>query len=82
MAAAVEYSARFDHQARRMNFAGDDALGLNLHAAFGENYSVEAAGDNYLIPFDLAFDFGAFAEDERLIAEDIAFDLSFDAKRA
>jgi len=65
-----------------MHFAGHDALGLNFYAALGENYSIEAAGYNYLIAFDLAFDFGAFAKDESLIAEDIAFDLSFDAQCA
>ena len=82
MAAAVEYSARFDHQTRRVNFASDDALGLNFNSALRENHSIKAAGDNYLIAFDLAFDFGTFAEDERLIAKDIAFDLSLDAKCA
>ena len=82
MAAAVENSAGFDNQAWRMDFAGDDAFGLNFDAAFGENYSIEAAGDNYLIAFDLAFDFGALTEHERLIAEDIAFDLGFDAERS
>lgn len=82
MAAAVENSAGFDHQAWRMNFAGDDTLRLNFHAALRKNYSIEAARDNYLIAFDLAFDFGAFAEDESLIAEDITFDLGFDAKCA
>ena len=65
-----------------MDFAGDDAFGLNFNAALSENYSIEAAGDNYLIAFDLAFDLGTFAENERLIAEDVAFDLSFDTKRA
>ena len=65
-----------------MDFARDDALGLNFNAAFGENHSVEAAGDNHLIALDLTFDLGAFAEDESLIAEDVAFDLCFDAKCA
>ncbi len=82
MAAAVENSAGFDHEARRMNFAGDDAFGLNFNAAFGENYAIEASGDNYVIAFDLTFYFCAFAEYERLIAEDVAFDLRFDAQRA
>ena len=65
-----------------MNFAGDDAFGLNFNATLCENHSIKAACDNYLIAFDLAFDFGAFAKDESLIAEDIAFDLSFDAERS
>jgi len=82
VAAAVENSAGLNDQTRRMNFAGDDALGLNFNSAFGENHAIEAAGDNYLIALDLAFDFGAFAEDERLIAEDVAFDLRFDAECA
>ncbi len=82
MAAAVENSARLDDQTRRMDFAGNDALGLNFHAAFGKNYSVEAAGDDYLVAFDLAFDFRAFAEDQRLIAENVALNLRFDAQRA
>ena len=82
MAAAVEYAARLNDQARRVDFAGDDALGLNFNAAFGENHSVEASGDDYLITFNLTFDLGAFAENQRLVAEDVALDLGFDTQRA
>ena len=82
MATAVEDSARFDDQARRVDFAGDDAFGFNFHAPFGENHSVKPSGDDYLIPFDLAFDFGAFAENESLIAENVAFDLRLKPERA
>jgi hypothetical protein len=82
MAAAIENAARFNDQTRRMNLAGDDAFGLDLNAAFGEDYSVKAACDDYVIAFDLAFDFGAFAENERLIAKDVALNLRFNAERA
>ena len=82
MAAAVENSAGFDYQTWRMDFAGDHALGLNFHAAFGENYAIESSGDNYVIAFDLTFDLGAFAEYKRLIAEDVALDLRFNAQRS
>lgn len=82
MAATAENAAGFDHETRRMDFAGNHALGLNFHAAFGENYAVETSRDNYVIAFDLAFDFGTFAENESLITQDISFDLCFDAQRA
>lgn len=82
MAAAVEDSSRLDDQAWRVDFAGDDAFGLNFHAALGEDYAVKSPGDDHLIAFDLAFDLGAFAENQSLIAENIAFDLGFDPERA
>ena len=82
MAAAVEDAAGLDNQTWRMDFTADDALGLNFHAPLGENYSVKSARDDYLIAFDLAFDFGALAENERLVAEDVAFYLGFDAQRS
>lgn len=65
-----------------MDFAGDDALGLNFNAALGENYAVKPSSNNYLISFDLTFNFGAFAQNESLITEDVAFDLGFNAERA
>jgi hypothetical protein len=82
VATAVEDAAWFDDQTRGVDFAGDDALGLNFDSALGEDYSVKPPGNDYLIPFDLAFDFGTFTEDERLITEDVALDLSFNAERA
>ncbi len=82
MATAVENAAGFDYQARGVDFAGDDALRLNFDSPLGEDYAVKPPGDDDLIPFDLAFDLGAFTEDQRLIAENVAFDLRFDAQRA
>ena len=82
MAAAVENAAGLDHETGRMDFAGDDSLGLNFYAALGEDDSVKTAGDNDLIAFDLTFDFRAFTEDQSLIAEDAAFDLRFQAQSA
>src|SRR5271165_5243661 len=63
VATAVEYTARINYHAGGMNFAGYDAFGLNFDAAFRENDSIEAAGYDDPIAFDLAFDFRALAED-------------------
>ena len=49
-----------------MHFSGHHALGFNLHAAFRENHSIEAAGNHHAIALDLPFDFCAFAKNHRL----------------
>lgn len=82
MATAVENPSRIDDKAGRMDFAGDDALGLNLHAAFGEDDAIITARNNHAVPFDLAFDFGVFAEDQRLLGDDVSLHVAVDAERA
>jgi hypothetical protein len=82
VAATVKNSAGIDDHAGRMDFAGDNAFGLNLDAAFGEDDAIEAAGDDYAVAFDLAFDFSAFAKDDRLLGDDVAFDVAVNAERA
>lgn len=82
MAAAVENAARFDDQAWRMNFAGDNTFGLNFDPAFCKDDAIKPASDDDLIPFNLAFDLGPFTQNQRLIAEDVSFHLRFNAKRA
>ncbi len=82
MAAAIENPSWVDHHAGRMNFARDDAFGLNFHAAFGEDHAVKAAGNDHLVSFNLSFDFGAFAENYRLFRNDVAFDVAVDAECA
>jgi hypothetical protein len=82
VAAAVKDTAWVDHHAGRVNFAGDDAFGLNLDAAFCENYAIKAAGNHDAVSFDLAFDFGAFTEDYGLLGNDVAAHVAVDAKRS
>src|ERR1700730_8598 len=82
MAAPVKNPARIDYHARRVHFARDHALGLDLHTASGKNHAVKSSGDHHAIAFDLAFHLGALSEDHRLLRDDIALDVSVDAKRA
>src|SRR5882672_143618 len=71
-AATIEDSARVNHKTGRVDFSGHDALGLNFHAALREDYAVIASGDDNSISFDLPFDFGIFAEDQRLLGNHIS----------
>ena len=80
MAAPVENSPRINHHARRVHFAGDHALGLNLDTALGKNDSVEAAGDYDAVAFDLSFDLGTFSEDHGLLGNNISPDVAVDAE--
>ena len=82
VAAAIEDPAWIDDHARGMHFAGHDALGLDLDAALGEDYAIEAAGDHYAVSFNLALNFGAFTEDYGLLRNDITSDVAVDAERA
>ena len=82
MAAAVKNAARVYHQAWRMNFSRNNALGLNLDAALGEDHAVVAACNYYAIAFDLTFDLGVLPEDERLFGDDVSFHVSINTKRA
>jgi hypothetical protein len=63
-----------------MNFASDYAFCLNLDASLREYHSIEPPGDHHAVPFDLSFDFGAFAQDYRLLGNDIALHIAVDAK--
>src|SRR6202008_3453665 len=63
-------------------FTGDDALGLNLHPALGEDHAIVAASDDHFVAFDLAFDLGVFTEDQRLLRNDVAFHGAVHAERS
>lgn len=82
MAATVKNSAGVDDHAGRVDLTGDDSLGLNLDAAFGKDDAVKSAGDDNVIAFDLAFYLGAFAEDYRLLGNNIALNVAVNAERA
>ena len=82
MALPVEYSTRFNHQTRRVDFARDHALCLDLDPAFCKNNTVEFSGNHHMIPFDLSFDARAFTQDQAVGGNHIAFNLAVDAKHA
>jgi hypothetical protein len=80
VAAAIEDSARVNDHTGGVNFASNHALGLNLHAAFGKDHTIESAGNHYAIAFNLSLDLGAFPENYRLLGDDIALDVAVDAE--
>ena len=82
MALTIEDSTRFDDQAWRVDFSRDDAFRLDFYPAFCKDHAVKAAGDHYVIPFDLAFHFSAFAEDYGLFGNDVALNVAVNAERA
>ena len=82
VAATIKNSAGVDDHAGRVDFTRNDTLGLDFHAAFCEDDPIKAAGDDYVIPFDLAFDFSAFAEDYRLFGDNVSLHVAIDAERA
>src|SRR5260370_35076319 len=76
MAAPIENSTGTKDQAGRVNFASDDALGLNLDAAFGENYAIVAAANDHAIAFELTLYFRVFAENQTLLRVDVALHIA------
>ena len=81
MATTVEDAPWVDNHTGGVNLSGNNALGFNLHAAFGENHTIEAAGNHYAVPFDLSLDFGSLAQDDRLFRDDVSFDVAVNAER-
>ena len=81
MASPIEDSAGINDHARRMHFAGDHALGFNLHAASGKYHTVKSAGDDDAVAFNLSFDSSPFTQDNGLLGYDVSLDLAIDAER-
>ena len=82
MALAVKDAARLDHQAGRVNLAGHHALGHNLDPTLGENHAIEMAGNCDVISLDLTFYARAFAQNQAVVREDVAFYGSVQAERS
>src|SRR5260370_11101664 len=82
MAAPVEDPARIDYHAWGVNLSSNNALGLNLNTPFGKNHAIEAAGNHHAVAFDLSLDFGAFPEDDRLLRDNVSFNVAVNAERA
>ena len=58
----------------RVDFSGDNGLGLNLHPPLGKDHPVEAAGNHHMIALDLTFHTGSLAQHQRLAGDDVAAD--------
>src|SRR5882757_5025706 len=82
VAAAIKYPAGIDDQARGVNFPRNNTFGLNLHAALRKNHAVVAARDDHAISFDLTFDLGVFAQNQRLLGNDVSLYVAVNAKRS
>jgi len=82
VAATIKNSAGVDDHAGRVDFTRNDAFGLDFYATFCEDDAVKTAGNNYVIAFDLAFYLGAFAENDGLLRNNVAFNVAIDAERA
>ena len=81
MAAAIEDAAGINDHAWGVNLTGNNTLGLYLHAPFGKDHTIEAPGNHHAVPFDLSLDFGAFAQDDCLLRDNVSFDVAVDAER-
>src|SRR5271154_1748884 len=82
MASTVEYSARVNHHAGRMNLASDHTFCLNLHATLGKNHAIETTRNYHVVPFDLSFNLRAFAKNNRLLGDDITLHVSVNTEGA
>src|SRR5579864_5437175 len=80
VALPVEYSARFDHETRGMDFARYNALGLYLHPALGKDNPVEFPGNHHVISLNLPFHASPFAEDQTVAGDYVSFYMRVDAK--
>ena len=81
MAAPIEDAAGINDHAWGVNLTGNNTLGLYLHASLGKDHTIEAPGDHYTVPFDLSLDLGAFTQDNRLLRDDVPFDVAVNPER-
>ena len=65
-----------------MDLPRDDALGLNFHAALGENNAIELPGNHHVIPFDLPLHACSFAENQAVAGDHVSLYLRVDAEHA
>src|SRR5208337_98448 len=79
---AIENRARFHDQAWRVDFAGDDGFGLDLHFAGGFYDAVEVAPDDHVVAVDLAFDLSMLAKDQSFRRNQSAFHRGINPKGA
>src|SRR5271169_468692 len=80
VASSIKDATRIDHHARRVHFARDHALRLNLYPALREDHSVEAARDDHAVPFNLSLDLGVFSEHDGLLGNNVSLHVSVNAE--
>jgi len=80
MALAIEDPAGLDDQALRVNLARGDTLVVNFHAALGIDHTVEAAGDHYVVAFDLALHACLIPQNQCLRRDQQALNFALDPK--
>src|SRR4029077_1806165 len=81
VAAAIEDTPWINYHARGMNLSGNDAFRFNLNTPFGKNNTIEAPGNHYAVALNLSLDLRAFAQDDRLLRDDVSLDVAVNAKR-
>ena len=80
VASAVEDAAGLDDQAGRVNLAGDNTFRLDLDTALRKNDPIEPAGDDDVVPLNLALDAGGLAQDKALLRNNVTLDLTIQAE--
>src|SRR5882762_817602 len=80
MAAPVKNSAGLNHQARRMNFAGNHTLCLDFDSSLGKDDAIEFACNDHAIPFNLAFHLSAFTQNQAVAGQQISLHLGVNSK--
>ena len=65
-----------------MDFARDDALGLDFHPALGKDDAIEFPGNHHVIAFDLPFHSRTFAQDQAMGGNHVSLYMRVDAKYA
>jgi hypothetical protein len=81
MALPVEYPSRLDHQRGRVNFRGNDRIGLDLNARCRLNRAGKPAPNNDSVSRDFALDQGMLAQNKRAIRNQGALDGRIDSER-
>jgi hypothetical protein len=82
VALTFEHCSWLDHHARGMNFARNDAGGLNGDFLRRADCAVEPAGNDHLAAADLALNGRVLAEDQGFLGNDCSLHLGINAKGA
>jgi hypothetical protein len=82
VAAAVEEGAGIHDETWGEDFAGDDGFGLDFDFALGSNDSIEAAGNNDVVPFNFTLDVRVLADNQGFVRYESSLRGAVDSKGA